>query len=79
MQQSSQGDYEISNLPPIKTLRKRKRGAYEEWETNVDGVRVTAVKWFDNRCVHTLSTFARSKPLVPKIRYDRHAKERKNK
>ena len=41
------------NFISDKELQKKGRGSCEEWEATVDGVRIVAVKWNDNRCVHT--------------------------
>ncbi len=58
-----------------KAMQAKGRGTFEEWDTYVDGERVTAVKWYDNKGVHTLSTFATAHPVVQKERFDRRRKE----
>lgn len=37
--------------------------------TNVDGVTITAVSWFDNKIVNMVSTYAGSHPVIEKKRF----------
>lgn len=48
---------------PDDTMKKKRRGTYEEKKTVVDNVEMRAVKWFDNRGVVVASTFASAKPV----------------
>jgi len=41
-----------------------------------DGNKITALKWFDNKAVHLVSTFATSFPFDKCTRFDRKIKER---
>ena len=61
-----------------KEMQKKGRGTYEEWDANVNGQRATLVKWFDNKPVHVLSTFATAQPETQKERYDRRSKSKIN-
>lgn len=45
-----------------KDLKKKGRGSYVEMKTTFEGVCLRAVKWFDNRPVTLLSTFASASP-----------------
>lgn len=55
-------------------MKKKGRGAFEEKETKVNGVSVRAVKWFDNRAVTLLSTFASANPPPTAERWDKKSK-----
>lgn len=52
-------------------MKKKGRGAFEENETQHDGVQLRAVKWCDNRAVTLLSKFASAHPTVSVQRWDR--------
>ena len=64
------------NFTKDTALKQKESGSYDKWDTYVNGERVTAVKWFNSRAVHTLSTFATALPTVSKERHD-HAKKEK--
>ncbi|XP_037773143.1 piggyBac transposable element-derived protein 3-like [Penaeus monodon] len=60
-----------------KQLQAYGRGSHDEWETVYeDGNKITALKWFDNKAVHLVSTFATSFPFDKCTRFDRKIKER---
>jgi len=52
-------------------LAERGRGAYEEKVTSVDGVQLSAVRWFDNRPISFLSAFVGVQPVSEIKRYNR--------
>ena len=56
-------------------MKKKGRGAFEEKETKHDGVQLKAVKWYDNRAVTLLSTYASANPTVSVRRWNRKQKE----
>lgn len=62
------------NFPTDKEMKKKGRGAFEEKETMLNGVSLRAVKWFDNRAVTLLSTFASANPTTTAVRWDKKRK-----
>nr|XP_037286120.1 piggyBac transposable element-derived protein 1-like [Rhipicephalus microplus] len=58
-------------LPSNKVLKKKGRGSYVEMATTFEGVSLRAVKWFDNRPVTLLSTFASASPEQAVKRFDK--------
>ncbi|KAK8763335.1 hypothetical protein V5799_034055 [Amblyomma americanum] len=58
-------------LPSDKELKMKGRGSYVEMETTFEGVSLRAVKWFDNRPVTLLSTFASASPENTVKRFDK--------
>ncbi|KAH8022894.1 hypothetical protein HPB51_006252 [Rhipicephalus microplus] len=58
-------------LPSDKDLKKKGRGSYMEMATTFEGVSLRAVKWFDNRPVTLLSTFASASPEQAVKRFDK--------
>ncbi|XP_041920584.1 piggyBac transposable element-derived protein 2-like [Alosa sapidissima] len=58
-----------------KEMKAKGRGTFEEMEAKHDGVTLKAVKWYDNRSVILLSTFAAANPTSPVQRWDKKAKE----
>ncbi|KAL3214886.1 hypothetical protein MRX96_006977 [Rhipicephalus microplus] len=58
-------------LPFDKDLKKKGRGSYVEMATTFEGVSLRAVKWFDNRPVTLLSTFASASPEQAVKRFDK--------
>lgn len=52
------------------------RGSYNEWETQVEDTKITAVKWMDNRSVHLASSFLNSSPMDKCVRYEKKLKEK---
>ncbi|KAH8040956.1 hypothetical protein HPB51_013238 [Rhipicephalus microplus] len=58
-------------LPSDKDLKKKWRGSYVEMATTFEGVSLRAVKWFDNRPVALLSTFAPALPEQAVKRFDK--------
>lgn len=58
-------------LPSDKELKRKGRGSYVEMETTFEGVNLRAVKWFDNRHVTLLSSFASALPDHPVKRFDK--------
>ncbi|XP_072144446.1 piggyBac transposable element-derived protein 2-like [Dermacentor andersoni] len=61
-------------VPSDKELKKKGRGSYVEMETTFEGVSLRAVKWFDNRPVTLLSTFASASPENTVKRFDNKAR-----
>ena len=47
-----------------KNLVKKGRGAFEELKSIGHLIEATYVKWFDNKIVNVVSTFAKSRPLT---------------
>jgi hypothetical protein len=45
-----------------KETKKRDQGSYEEFSCKVDSITFNAVKWYDNKPVHLLSTFVGAHP-----------------
>ncbi|KAM4567260.1 piggyBac transposable element-derived protein 3-like [Odontesthes bonariensis] len=73
------GTVRANRLPGINfatdnELKRRGRGAFEERETLVNGVSLRAVKWFDNRPVTLLSSFASASPTTAVERWDKKNK-----
>uniref|UniRef100_A0A8B9GTM1 PiggyBac transposable element-derived protein domain-containing protein n=1 Tax=Astyanax mexicanus TaxID=7994 RepID=A0A8B9GTM1_ASTMX len=62
------------NFATDNEFKKRGRGAFEERETLVNGVSLRAVKWFDNRPVTLLSSFASANPTTAVERWDKKKK-----
>src|SRR5215469_9020023 len=74
------GTVQTRRLPGLKfttdkEMQSMGRGTFEEWKANVDGETVTAIKWFDSKPVHLLSTFLSSHPVIEKERFNRKRKE----
>ncbi|XP_049772359.1 piggyBac transposable element-derived protein 2-like [Schistocerca cancellata] len=61
-----------------KVMKKKGRGSYEEHLSKIDGITLSAVKWYDNKPVHLLSTFAGAHPTSTVERWDRTKKEKIN-
>jgi hypothetical protein len=59
-----------------KNMKKQGRGTVEEKHATVDGIRQTALKWYDNKPVHLLSTFVGSEPTSLVKRWDKKQKSR---
>jgi len=51
-------------------LKKLGRGAMDEKLCTVDGVELSCVRWFDNKSVTLLSTFAGSQPTSEVTRWN---------
>ncbi|KAH7943822.1 hypothetical protein HPB52_011866 [Rhipicephalus sanguineus] len=51
-------------LPSDKELKRKGRGSYVEMETTFEGVNLRAVKWFDNRHVTLLPSFASALQII---------------
>lgn len=72
------GTVRQARLPGIKKgkhdereLMKKGRGAYEELKSTKDGIEITYVKWYDNKIVNLVSTFAKALPLGNVSRWDK--------
>ncbi|KAK3874910.1 hypothetical protein Pcinc_020227 [Petrolisthes cinctipes] len=63
------------NFSSDTELKKKGRGTMEEWQSSGEGSQLTAVKWFDNKGVTLLSTFAGSQPIHTAKQYDRTVKK----
>lgn len=61
-------------LPSVASLKKKGRGSFEEFETVVDATKLIALKWYGNRAVTTLSTFAGAEPITSVGRWE-HSKK----
>ncbi|XP_047500267.1 piggyBac transposable element-derived protein 3-like [Penaeus chinensis] len=60
-----------------KQLQAYGCGSHDEWETVYeDGNKITALKWFGNKAVHLVSTFATSFPFDKCTRFNRKMKEK---
>ena len=71
------GTVRVPRIPGIKKskaedkkLMKKRRGSYEELKSVGDPAEITYVKWFDNKIVNIVSTFAKSIPLASVSRFD---------
>ena len=64
------------NFSSDKAMKQQGRGALEEKIANVEDIRVLAIKWYDNKPVHLLSSFAGAYPTSAVRRWDK--KEKKN-
>nr|CAH7720120.1 unnamed protein product [Callosobruchus chinensis] len=64
------------NFISDKEMSRKGRGTFAEQRTTVDGVNLICVKWFDNKAVHTLSTFAGAHPVENVKRWDSKTKSR---
>ena len=64
------------NVPNDKELKKKGRGASVIHTTLFNDVEVRAIKWYDNRGVMLVSTYAGIAPLGKISRYDRVTKRR---
>lgn len=71
------GTVRVPRLPGIrkgkdadKALIKKGRGSYEERKSVGEGVEITYVKWYDNKVVNIVSTFAKANPVTTVPRYD---------
>ena len=61
-------------LKSDKEMKKIGRGTHQELHTVVDDVEVRVVKWYDNKPVHILSTYASAQPILQVERWDRKKK-----
>lgn len=65
----------LSGLPKTmkddKKLVQQGRGAHEESEFSDETSKVTLVRWYDNKVVNLVSTFAKAKPLRTLCRFDK--------
>ena len=57
-----------------KRLMKMGRGAFEEKQQRHDAVDITLVRWFDNKIVNMISTFAKANPTSTVCRFDKKRK-----
>jgi hypothetical protein len=58
-----------------KILMKKGRGAFEEKGATIDGVEVRAVKFYDTKILHMLSTIRGAKPTVEMNRWNKKNRE----
>ena len=56
-------------------LKTKGRGSFDEKCTNIDGVDLRVVKWYDNRAVILASTCSSAQPLLTVDRYNRRKKQ----
>ena len=66
------------SLPSDKVMRRQGRGTHCLQTATIDGVELRATKWFDNRGVVLLSTFAAVEPTKVIERFDRKQKRMVN-
>jgi len=62
------GTVRLNRLPGLpglseKEMKKKGRGTMSEYVTNVAGVEMSCVRWYDNKIVSMLSTFAGVEPV----------------
>lgn len=57
-----------------KEMKKIGRGTVEEKKANVEGVELLAIKWYDNKPVHLLSSFVGAYPTTQVKRWDSKTK-----
>ena len=74
------GTVRACRLPGLKLtsdsdMKKKGRGAYEVWKSSGDDIPLTIVKWFDNKGVTLLSSFAHSLPTHTVQRYNKTEKK----
>ena len=62
-------------LKSDKEMKKIGRGTHQELHTVVDDVEVRVVKWYYNKPVHILSTYASAHPISQVERWDKKKKE----
>lgn len=58
-----------------KEFKRKGRGSFEERKASVEGVSLFAIKWYDNKSVTTLSSFAGAYSCETKTRWNRASKE----
>ncbi|XP_035742493.1 piggyBac transposable element-derived protein 3-like [Vespa mandarinia] len=46
-----------------KVMKTKGRGSYEILSTSIDRVTINAIKWYDNKAVHLMSTFCEVEPV----------------
>ena len=59
-----------------KQMMMHGRGSYDEWESQVEDTKITAVKWMDKRSVHLASSFLHSSPMDKCVRYEKKLKKK---
>ena len=64
------------SLPTDGVMKCNGRGSVEERSTNILGIKVRAVKYFDKRSVMFLTTYAPVLPTVEKLKYDKRSKSK---
>jgi len=58
-----------------KEMKRQGRGTVEEKVSSVEGVEIIALKWYDNKPVHLVSSFAGAYPTSTVQRWDRKEKK----
>ena len=58
-----------------KEMKRHGRGTVEEKVTIVEGVEIIALKWYDNKPVHLVSSFVGAYPTSTVQRWDRKGKK----
>lgn len=61
-------------LPTDKELKKKPRGSHSQVVCNSN--KVSVVKWYDNKCVTTASSYVDAHPVSTILRYDKEKKRR---
>ena len=59
----------------INEMKRQGRGTVEEKVTSVEGVEIIALKWYDNKRVQLVSSFAGAYPTYTVQRWDRNEKK----
>lgn len=70
------GTVRPNRLPGLKLsddseMKKKGRGTFEEWKSVGEDNTLTVVKWYDNKGVTLISSFAEAKPVDDATRFDR--------
>ncbi|XP_050502828.1 piggyBac transposable element-derived protein 2-like [Diabrotica virgifera virgifera] len=63
------------NFSTDKDMKKKGRGSFEELVYKKEGITLRAVKWYDNKPVHLLSSFVGTYPTSQVQRWDKAKKE----
>ena len=58
-----------------KEMKRQGRGTVEEKVTSVEGVEMIELKWYDNKPVHLVSSFAGAYPTSTVQRWDKKEKK----
>jgi len=74
--QSGQTDTHFAPWSRRLNWKKEGRGAIDEKTTIVDGVELSAVRWYDNKAVTLPSTYAGSEPVTEVTRWNNKSKSR---
>ena len=62
-------------LPPDATMKKNGRGSMISKTTTVDGTELRTIRWYDNKAVTLLTTYAAVSPTVKLRRWDKKERQ----